>query len=381
MLTLQLKAVSSLIGNRTDLCIYAETVLNTTLSPDADAVQSSFVVLESDDPDQKGLMVIFPQPSILIYNQETYFRIFDILSSSCWPQYSFPRPNSMRLVSVDKKSVGMSRAFFFPIISGTPTRLIGDISRVIGESNVNRGIRLMNGLIVGPKCRTFAISGNTGSGKTDGAVYLNENFIRTTSVSGKPARVIFIDGKKSSGARWARLHPSVELLVPEPGERQEDFLVRITNRLAKVVDDMRATQDELFNRTNKISVDANAIDKAPTWVTISEFEALTINSNSKLTKILMRELELIALLGRESLTGFCLDLQVARNDVLPIPIRSQIGCRILLGRIDSSTTVYFFPDLGNIVTPFSGPGTGIVDINDGLHSGVLPVALPTITSY
>lgn len=366
---------------RTDLCTYAETVLNTTLSPDADAVQSSFVVLESNEPKQRGLMVIFPQPSILVYDSETYFRIFDILSSTCWPQYTLPKPNAMRLVSADNKSLGMSRAFFFPLENGTPKRLQGSISKVIGDYNVNRGIRLMDGVTVGPKCRTFAITGNTGSGKTDGAVFLNENFIRTTSISGKPANVIFIDGKKSSGARWARLHPNVELLVPEAGERQEDFLVRITNRLAKVVDDMRETQDELFERTNAISVDANEIDKAPTWVTISEFEALTVNSSSKLTKILMRELELIALLGRESLTGFCLDLQVARNDVLPIPIRSQIGCRILLGRIDSSTTVYFFPDLGSIVTPFSGPGTGIVDINDGLHSGVIPLALPTITSF
>lgn len=239
----------------------------------------------------------------------------------------------------------------------------------------------MNGMVVGPKCRTFALSGNTGSGKTDGATYISECFRHTTSVSGKPAKVIFIDGKNSSGARWAKRHPEVQLIVPEYGERQEDFLVRVTNALSIVIDEMRLTQEKLSKSTSKISVDANEIDKAPTWITISEFEAMTLDSNSKLTKILLRQLELIALLGRESLTGFCLDLQVARNDVLPVPIRSQIGCRILLGRIDSSTTVYFFPDLGNIVMPYTGPGTGIIDINDGQHFGVMPIALPTITEY
>lgn len=378
MLMLPLKGIHLMIGYKNNLCQYVETVLNTTLSSDADSIQSSFAVLESADKNNQGLMVLFPQPSTLVYNKETYFRIYDIISTTCWPQYTLPRPTNMILVSIDDQSFGMSRAFFFPLSIGRPKRIIGTVDEIFSDINVNRGIQLMKGLVVGPKCRTFALSGNTGSGKTDGAVYLNENFIRTTSTSGKPSTVIFIDAKKSSGARWARKHPNVELLTPNLGERHDDFLVRVTDKLSNVVDHMYHVQDQLFNSTNKVSVDANVIDIAPTWVTISEFEALTINSNSKLTKILMRELELIALLGRESLTGFCLDLQVARNDILPIPIRSQINCRILLGRIDSSTTTYFFPDLDNIVTPFTGPGTGIVDINDGLHSGIVPLALPTI---
>lgn len=373
--------VSSLTGNKTEICRYCETVLNTTLSDDVDSLKASFVVLESSNKYTNGLMIIFPQPSVLVYDSATYFKIYDILSPTLWPKYTLPRPSGMMLVSVDDKPITMSRAFFFPFIIGSPTRLRGTIKQVLGSFNVNRGIKLMDGMVVGPKCRTFALSGNTGSGKTDGATYISECFRHTTSVSGKPAKVIFIDGKNSSGARWAKRHPEVELIVPKYGERQEDFLVRVTNVLSKVIDDMRLIQDKLSKATTEISVDANAIDEAPTWITISEFEAITVDSSSKLTKILLRQLELIALLGRESLTGFCLDLQVARNDVLPVPIRSQIGCRILLGRIDSSTTVYFFPDMGSIVMPYTGPGTGIIDINDGQHYGVMPVALPTITEY
>ena len=376
---LRLREVQLLIGNKTDVCRYSEMVLNSTLSDEADSLKSSFSILESSSND--GLMVIFPQPSVLIYDQDTYFKIYEILSTALWPQFTLPRPASMRLVPVDGKTITMSRAFFYPFVIGSPSRLVGTAEQIVTSFNPNRGIKLMNGITVGPKCRTFALCGNTGSGKTDGATYINECFRRTTSVTGKPATVIFIDGKNSSGARWAKMHPDVELIAPKYGERQEDFLVRVTERLAKVIDDMRLTQDKLFNSTDKISTDANSINKEPTWVTISEFEAITIDASSKLTKILMRQLELIALLGRESLTGFCLDLQVARNDVLPVPIRSQIGCRILLGRIDSSTTVYFFPDLGNIVMPYSGPGTGIIDINDGNHTGVMPIPLPTLTDW
>lgn len=354
-------------------------VLNTTLANDADSLKASFIVLQVYDND--GLIVLFPQPSTLIYDEETYFKIYKILSPTLWPAYTMPRPPAMRLVSLDDKSMQMSRAFYYPFTKGSSKRLTGTIDDILDTFNPNKGIKLMEGITVGPKCRTFALSGNTGAGKTLGVTYLNECFRRTTSFSGKPSNLILIDAKKSSAARWAKKHPEVELLVPEVGERQEDFLVRVTTRLGQVVDHMREVQDVLFEDTNEIDVDASVIDTQPTWVTISEFESLTIDSTSKLTKILMRQLELIALLGRESLTGFCLDLQIARNDVLPIPIRAQIGCRILLGRIDSSTTTYFFPDLGSIVMPFNGPGTGIIDINDGHHEGVMPIAMPTVTQY
>ncbi|PWT66793.1 hypothetical protein DKZ26_14480 [Limosilactobacillus reuteri] len=57
-----------------------------------------------------------------------------------------------------------------------------------------------------------------------------------------------------------------------------------------------------------------------------------------------------------------------------------MNCRILLGRIDKTSAQFLFPGLNDTLSlPLGGLGTGIVQINDGQHYGIEPIAMPTIT--
>lgn len=144
---------------------------------------------------------------------------------------------------------------------------------------------------------------------------------------------------------------------------------------------MNQRQDTLFYNFESITTDANELDVPPIWVMFEEFEGVTLGMSPRASQIqdLYRLLTLIALLGRESLVGLCITSQIARNDVIPIPIRSQMMVKVLLGVIDSNSTTYLFGDLSDdIPLPMGGAGTGIISINDGKHFGIEPVEMPTI---
>lgn len=194
--------------------------------------------------------------------------------------------------------------------------------------------------------------------------------------------MIIFDSKKGAGSRWAkRNNPEIELIVPKEGDRPEDYIPRCNRKLEQIVSEMNHRQDELYNFSNRITTDANELDVPPIWVMFEEFEGVTLGMSPRSSQIqdLYRLLTLIALLGRESLVGLCITSQIARNDVIPIPIRSQMLVKILLGVIDSTSTAYLFGDLSdNIPLPIGGKGSGIISINDGYHYGIEPVEMPTI---
>lgn len=240
----------------------------------------------------------------------------------------------------------------------------------------------MHGMDAGRNATTYILSGNTGSGKSYALRYLEEIFLHLTNRDKtRNSKLIVIDPKKSDGARYAKRHPEIDLLVPDDNDRPEDFLTKANNRLAEVINEMHHRQSLLYEKSTKISTDANEINEPPIWVIIEEMASLTLglSQTSRQVKDLYRELELIALLGRESLIGLVLTTQIARNDIIPIPIRSQMNVRILLGRIDKSTVQYLFPSMTDgLSIPIGGAGTGIIEINDGKHYGIEPVAMPTI---
>ena len=162
------------------------------------------------------------------------------------------------------------------------------------------------------------------------------------------------------------------LFRSEDSDRPEDFLTRVNAELAAVVKEMQLRQSKLYEVSNKISTDANEINVPPIFVVLEEMASLTLGlaPTSRQVKDLYRELELIALLGRESLINLIITSQIARNDIVPIPIRSQMNVRILLGRIDKATVQYLFPSMiDGLSIPIGGLGTGIIEINDGKQIG------------
>lgn len=369
-------------GKRTEICNYIENVLDSALSDEASTIKQSYIVLEVQDKDEEGFLFILRYPTNLILNTDLYYKIADIVSPAVFPQYTCIRANSMQLVEIEEQQLESARGFYYPWHKGKNQRYIGSINSIISNHDLSKSIPIMHGMDAGRNATTYILSGNTGSGKSYALRYLEEIFLHLTNRDKtRNSKLIVIDPKKSDGARYAKRHPEIDLLVPDDNDRPEDFLTKANNRLAEVINEMHHRQSLLYEKSTKISTDANEINEPPIWVIIEEMASLTLglSQTSRQVKDLYRELELIALLGRESLIGLVLTTQIARNDIIPIPIRSQMNVRILLGRIDKSTVQYLFPSMTDgLSIPIGGAGTGIIEINDGKHYGIEPVAMPTI---
>lgn len=355
-------------GVRNTTCEYLENAYNSVLSDELSSFTQQLLILMSLAP--LGIIVVFPLPSAFVYNKENYYKLYDIISIALWPEYTCPRPNEMHIVALEGRSLSTARGFFFPIKKGHAKRLVGDMDQMVRSFDLNQGIPLMNGLTIPSNVNSIIVSGNSGSGKSLSVQAISEFLRRTPNT-----HLVYIDPKKSAGARWARGHPEITLIVPNENERLEEYLIRVTQFLAKEVKRIFEVQNSLYLHSNKVDSDAGEIKQPKTWIIIEELEALEAFGTKKELEALFHQLLLISLLGREAYTNLLLSMQVPRNDILPIPIRSQMRCRIQLGRIDSSTTTYLFPDLDHIMMPYNGPGIGICDI-DG--TGVQPIAMPTI---
>lgn len=373
-----------MFGRNTQLCDYITRVVDARLSflySDQSSISNSYTFLEEENGE--GLLFILRYPSGMQLDSKTYFQLYDIISPAISSVKTMIRPITFQLVPIDGEPVEMSQGFFFPWRNGRARRLIGNIDDILTDYNLQKEIPIMKGMTVSRKVSSYLITGNTGSGKTEAFKYLAQFFSNTTNKSGtKKAKVIIFDSKKGAGSRWAKKNnPDIELIVPDKNDRPEDFIPRINNKLSEVIGIMNQRQDTLFYNFESITTDANELDVPPIWVMFEEFEGVTLGMSPRASQIqdLYRLLTLIALLGRESLVGLCITSQIARNDVIPIPIRSQMMVKVLLGVIDSNSTTYLFGDLSDdIPLPMGGAGTGIISINDGKHFGIEPVEMPTI---
>ncbi|WP_249905714.1 chromosome partitioning protein ParA [Lactobacillus amylovorus] len=371
-------------GTRTAICDYITQVVDARLAVEANdqsSISHSYVFLEEQSG--QGLLFVLRYPSGMKLDAKTYFDLYDIIAPAISKEKTMIRPLTFQLVPIDNMPIETSVGFFFPWRNGRASRLVGSINEVLSGYDLNQEIPIMKGMTAGTNVRSYLITGNTGSGKTEAFKYFEQVFSRTTNRSGtKSAKVIIFDSKKGAGSRWAkRNNPEIELIVPKEGDRPEDYIPRCNRKLEQIVSEMNHRQDELYNFSNRITTDANELDVPPIWVMFEEFEGVTLGMSPRSSQIqdLYRLLTLIALLGRESLVGLCITSQIARNDVIPIPIRSQMLVKILLGVIDSTSTAYLFGDLSdNIPLPIGGKGSGIISINDGYHYGIEPVEMPTI---
>ena len=371
-------------GTKTAICDYITQVVDARLAVEANdqsSISHSYVFLEEQSG--QGLLFVLRYPSGMKLDAKTYFDLYNIIAPATSKEKTMIRPLAVQLVPINNMPIETSVGFFFPWRNGRASRLVGSINEVLSGYDLNQEIPIMKGMTAGTNVRSYLITGNTGSGKTEAFKYFEQVFSRTTNRSGtKSAKVIIFDSKKGAGSRWAkRNNPEIELIVPKEGDRPEDYIPRCNRRLEQIVVEMNHRQDELYNFSNRITTDANELDVPPIWVMFEEFEGVTLGMSPRSSQIqdLYRLLTLIALLGRESLVGLCITSQIARNDVIPIPIRSQMLVKILLGVIDSTSTAYLFGDLSdNIPLPIGGKGSGIISINDGYHYGIEPVEMPTI---
>ncbi|MCT0042176.1 ATP-binding cassette domain-containing protein [Weissella confusa] len=355
--------------NQTEMTKFITGVLNAALSREESSIKQSFQIEIST----AGFFFILRYPSSLVMDNELYFRIFDIVSAAVYPYYTLIRPSGMQLVARDG-SVAVGRALFFPWKEGTPQRLIGTIGDILSVNRNSNRIPVMHGIDFNfNKAVHVAITGNTGSGKSTALRYFLEVYHTKGSI-------ILIDPKKSDGARWARGKQDIQIIVPANDDRPEDFLPRVNEVLAGEISEISRRQSLLFDKSPDISTDYRALGLKPHFVVIDEVASLAVGLKKPLLDEFHALLTQISLLGREAGVFLTLSLQEARQSLLPTEVRSQMGVRILLGRIDKNSAQFLFPELdSSFPLPIGGRGTGIISINDGEHFGVEPVAMPTIT--
>ena len=341
-----------MFGRHTQLCDYISRVVDARLSflySDQSSVSSSYAFLEEENG--TGLLFVLRYPSGMQLDSKTYFQLYDIIAPAISSVKTMIRPITFQLVQIDGEPLEMSQGFFYPWRDGKAKRLVGNIDDVLNNYDLQKEIPIMEGMTVSRKVSSYLITGNTGSGKTEAFKYLAQVFAKTTNISGtKKARVIIFDSKKGAGSRWAKKNNAdIELIVPNKDDRPEDFIPRINSKLSEVINIMNQRQDALFNNFNSVTTNANELDVPPIWIMFEEFEGVTLGLSPRSSQVqdLYRLLTLIALLGRESLVGLCITSQIARNDVIPIPIRSQMMVKVLLGVIDSNSTTYLFGDLSD----------------------------------
>lgn len=345
--------------------------IDLALQTNETSIRQSYDIRIIENPN--GFLFVPVLPIQLTMNSDLYYRIFDIISFAIYPQYTLIRSDTMRIVENDSSSISRNRAFFFPWKEGVSHRLVGSVDDILNKFNLFNGIPLMNDMIAGWNIYHTIICGPSGSGKSTALRYLCE-------VAHKVGKVIIIDGKLSDTARWGRQYRDVELVIPNDEDRPADFLTKVLERLSSLTDQIYERQKELYQFTHKVSTNVGEIGKQRIFVVIDELASLSLAAKKSQVQELMEQLELIAYLGREAMISLIIATQNPRSTSLPTSVRDQFGLKLLLGPIDSARTQFLFPDMNtSIPLPMGGPGSGIVEINDGNHWGIEPIAMPTIT--
>lgn len=346
--------------------------IDLALQSNETSFRQSYDIKIIDNPD--GFLFIPVMPIQLTMDSELYYKIYNIVSFAVYPEYTLIRPDTMKIVANESSSISRERAFFFPWKKGVSNRLVGKIDYILNGFNLSNGIPLMDNVIAGWNIHHAIICGPSGSGKSTGLRYLCE-------VGHRIGKVIVIDGKLSDAARWGRKYEDVELVVPSNEDRPADFLIKVLERLASLTDEIYERQKKLYGFTTRISTNVSEIGKQRIFVVIDELASLSLSGKRGQVQELMDQLQLIAFLGREANVSLIISTQNPRvnGSGLPTGVRDQFGLKILLGPIDSSRTQFLFPDLDKTIPlPMGGPGSGIVEIDDGEHFGIEPIAMPTI---
>lgn len=355
-----------------DIEKYITNVIDASLSSEDSSAKRSYKI----ETQESGFQFVPRMPSSLILDSALYYKIFDIVAAAIYPAYTLIRATTMQLVE-RTDNISMARAFFFPWKKGVPRRLIASNYEELPSIQNRYEVMLMEGMSYDLRqAPHFSLTGSSGSGKTVATLYLLNIFLHKL---GKHGRLILIDMKKSHAARWAIRHPEVELLVPSSGDRLEDFLPKVTEKLSEVINEMNRRQDFMFQHPN-LKISDYSLFGDPIFVVIEEAQALIVGLKRNILETYQSQLKLLFALSRESNITMGIITQSAMADVFGgSQVRNNIGVRILLGRVDKETTQFLFPELtSDFPLPIGGKGSGIISISDSNHWGIEPISMPTI---
>lgn len=311
-----------------------------------------------------GFLFIPRLPAGYIIDDELYQKIFLIANASLYPRFTLLKQNSAYFMALDTDDIHVQRGLFFPWKKGVSERLIiPDLER-FSKNQKEHIIPIMKNLSLDyNKVTSFAIAGNSGSGKSFALTYflsLLKNF----------SDLIIVDPKFDTPSRWAREN-RIPVIHPEKNRSKSDFVSEINEKLSSCLTLIQQRQEILYmNPDHQFS---------HMTIVIDEVLALSEGVNKTIKESFFSLLSQIALLGRATRVHLLLVSQRFDHQTIPVSVREQLNVLIQIGNINKKTTQFLFPDLDpeGIVIPI-GKGTGLIQIIDNEHPyQVLPLLCPT----
>lgn len=311
-----------------------------------------------------GFLFIPRLPAGYIIDDELYQKIFLIANASLYPRFTLLKQNSAYFLALNTDDIHVQRGLFFPWKKGVSERLvIPDLER-FSKDQEKHIIPIMKNLSLDySKVTSFAIAGNSGSGKSYALTYflsLLKNF----------SDLIIVDPKFDTPSRWAREN-KIPVIHPQKNRSKSDFVSEINESLSSCLNLIQKRQEILYTNPDH---QFNHMT-----IVIDEVLALSEGVNKTIKDSFFALLSQIALLGRATRVHLLLVSQRFDHQTIPVSVREQLNVLIQIGNINKKTTQFLFPDLDpeGIVIPI-GKGTGLIQIIDNEHPyQVLPLLCPT----
>ncbi|CUL64911.1 cell division protein FtsK [Listeria monocytogenes] len=312
----------------------------------------------------EGFYFVPRLPASYVVDDGLYQKIYLISNAALYPEFTLLKQAGAYFVPLNTVDIHVKRALFFPWKKGISQRLvISDIDRYVERLPLNK-IPIMENLIIDlGKVTSFAIAGNSGSGKSYFLTYL-------LCVLKRSSQLVIVDPKFDLPSRWGREN-NVHVVAPHASRSKSDFVSEVNNELSKAIELIQKRQQVLYHNPET--------DFSHYTVIIDEVLALSDGIAKSIKEAFFSLLSQIALLGRASKVHLLLVSQRFDNNALPISVREQLNVLIQVGNINSKTTQFLFPDLSleGIVIP-QGIGTGLVQVIDSEHPfQIIPLLTPT----
>ncbi|HEL0222784.1 TPA: cell division protein FtsK [Streptococcus equi subsp. zooepidemicus] len=316
-----------------------------------------------------GFLFIPNLPVSYAIDGKLYFELFAICSGILYPYKTLLPQHNAYFVPYDTNNPNLGRAFFFPWLDGVPTRLkIDNLGTFIKKDVAENHIPLMaNGINIDmSKVVHVAISGSSGSGKTNFARYLIHCLKSFTN------QILCVDPKLSDIYLLGK-QLGLEVFAPAQGANLNSFITEVNELLGRVIQKIYQRQEVLLSQPNE------RFERI--YIVIDELLALVQGSSKQARETFSQLLGTIALLGRQ--TNVSLILLSQRFDATAFggntAVREQINLSVILGEVNANTCQFLLPntDVSNIVVP-SGIGTGIIKFTDSQHrTHIMPLLTPT----
>lgn len=293
---------------------------------DENSLTGSYLVDVQLISDDEGYFDFVPNyPISFALNADLNKKILDIVVGACYPMLTFYGSNGPEFVSTNSNNINTARALRFWFKVGTYSRISGSLLNAFA---LDGKVKLMNGFEYNSNLNSghVAISGASGSGKTQFALYLLSAFYNAG------AKISIVDPKLDESLyNWATSRDDVDYHYPEIGANSNAFDNEALEVLSKAFNEIGRRQSAVLSN--------GKTDFEPYIVFVDEAAAY---SSKKIQDIINK----IVLMGRSCKVWLWISAQsMDAKTVISSTARDSMGLRVVLSSNPSVNDCrYLFKD-------------------------------------